>query len=111
MKTFLCIFIFLLLFPIRTLPAEVLQVTSASVLQVGDHNRNYKIRIACIKIDQENEKDSIEWLRSEIPRHTKINFFPKGSEDGILLARVTSLKTGNDLASKLVELGYAKSIC
>ena len=54
---------------------------------------------------------TITWLKSELPRHTKVNFFPKGSEDGTLLARVTSLNSGKDLASQMIELGYANSTC
>ena len=52
MKLFLFIFLVLLLFPFSVCSAEVLQVTSSSVLQIGDNNRNYKIRIACINIDE-----------------------------------------------------------
>ncbi len=111
MKIFLYILIFFLFFPLRALSAEVLQVTSSSVLQIGDHNRNYKVKIACINVDESNRKDAIDWLKSELPRHTKVNFFPKGSEDGMLLARITSLKSGKDLASGMLELGYARSIC
>ena len=111
MKFILCTLLIFFLFPFRASPAEVLQVSSSSVIQIGDNNRNYKIRIACINVEESNGKDAINWLKDELPRHAKVNFFPKGSEDGTLLARVTNLKSGNDLASKLVELGYANSTC
>ena len=101
----------MIIFPAGVLSAEVLQVTSSSVLQIGDHNRNYKVRIACINVDDSKGQEAIAWLKSELPRHTKVNFFPKGSEDGMLLARVIALKSGKDLASGMVELGYANSIC
>ncbi len=111
MKLLLCTLLIFVLFPIRAFSEEVLQVSSSSVIQIGDNNRNYKIRIACINVEESNGKDAINWLKSELPRNTKVNFFPKGSEDGILLARVTSLNSGKDLASQMVELGYANSIC
>ncbi len=111
MKFILCTLLILFFFPFRALPAEVLQVSSPSVIQIGDNNRNYKIRIACINVEESNGKDAITWLKNELPRHAKVNFFPKGSEDGTLLARVTSLNSGKDLASQMIELGYAKSTC
>ena len=111
MKFLLCTLLILFFFPLRALPAEVLQISSSSVIQIGDNNRNYKIRIACINVKESNGKDAIAWLKSELPRHTKVNFFPKGSENGILIARVTSLNSGKDLASQMIELGYANSIC
>ena len=111
MKFLLFIFLLFLCFPAKVFSAEVLQVTSSSVLQVGDHNRNYKVKIACINVDDSKGQDAIAWLKSEVPRHTKVNFFPKGSEDGVLLARVITLKSGKDLASGMVELGYANSTC
>ena len=101
----------LVFFPFRALPAEVLQVSSPSVIQIGDNNRNYKIRIACINIEDSNRKDAINWLKNELPRHAKVNFFPKGSEDGTLLARVTNLDSGKDLASQMIELGHANPTC
>ena len=111
MKFILFTLLILFVLPFRALPAEVLQVSSSSVIQIGDNNRNYKIRIACINVEESNRKDAINWLKNELPRHSKINFFPKGSEDGTLLARVTSLNSGKDLASQMIELGYAKSTC
>ena len=86
MKFLLCALLIFFVFPFRALPAEVLQVSSSSVIQIGDNNRNYKIRIACINVEESNGKDAITWLKNELPRHAKINFFPKGSEDGTLLA-------------------------
>ena len=111
MKFLLCALLIFFVFPFRVLPAEVLQVSSPSVIQIGDNNRNYKIRIACINVEESNGKDAITWLKNELPRHAKVNFFPQGSEDGTLLARVTSLNSGKDLASQMIELGYANSKC
>ncbi len=111
MKLILCTLLIFFIFPFRALSAEVLQVTSSLILQIGDNNRNYKVKIACISVDESKGEDAIDWLKNELPRHTKVNFFPKGSEDGILLARVTSLNSGNDIASQMVKLGHANSIC
>ena len=111
MKFLLCTFLIFFFFPFRALPAEVLQVSSPTVIQIGDNNRNYKIRIACINVEESKGKDAIDWLKNELPRHVKVNLFPKGSEDGTLLARVTNLYSGKDIASQMIELGYANRTC
>ncbi len=111
MKLLLCTLLIFVLFPIRAFSAEVLQVSSSSVIQIGDNNRNYKIRIACINVAESNRGNAINWLKNELPRNAKVNFFPKGSEDGTLLARVTNLNSGKDLASQMIQLGYANSTC
>lgn len=36
--------------PLLTQAAEVLQVREATLLQVGDRNRNYSVRLACIEV-------------------------------------------------------------
>ena len=103
--------IILLIFPLKVFPAEVLQVNSSSVLQVGDNNRNYKIKIACIETLESKDQELIEWLKHQLPRHTKVNFFPQSSKDGILIARVISLKSNLDLATEIIQRGYAKATC
>ena len=35
--------------------AEVLQVRSSSLLQVGDHNRNYTVQLACLEVPAEQQ--------------------------------------------------------
>ena len=77
MKFLLCTLLIFFVFPFRALPAEVLQVPSPSVIQIGDNNRNYKIRIACINVEESNGKDAITWLKNELPTQAKDNFFPK----------------------------------
>ena len=64
--------------------AEILQVTSSSVLLIGDHNRTYTVKLACIEITPDLEAKSVKWLKKQLPRHTKVNLKPKGSVDGDL---------------------------
>ena len=59
--------------------AEILQVTSSSVLLIGDHNRTYTVKLACTEITPDLEEKSLKWLKKQLPRHTKVNLKPKGS--------------------------------
>ena len=91
--------------------AEILQVTSSSVLLVGDHNRTYTVKVACAEISPELEEKSVNWLRKELPRHTKVNLRPKGSIDGVLVARVIPFNSNIDITDKYINEGLATNQC
>ena len=63
--------------------AEILQVTSSSVLLIGDHNRTYTVKLACTEISPDLEEESVNWLKKQLPRHTKVILKPKGSVEGV----------------------------
>ena len=62
----------LLVQPMLTLAAEVLQVREATLLQVGDRNRNYSIRLACIEVSPDDQQLAIDWLRQALPRRRRV---------------------------------------
>ena len=107
-----CLLVFIFLgFCFEAFAAEVMQVSSSTVLLIGDNNRTYTVKISCIEVYPEKEELAFNWLRSELPRHTKINLRPKGSEQGVLLARVSPLGRGSDITKVLEEKGFAKNTC
>ena len=67
--------------------AEVLQVRSGTLLQVGDHNRTYTVELACVAIPEGGNLEATEWLRAALPRRTKVNLRPVGNDAGTLVAR------------------------
>ena len=91
--------------------AEVLQVRSSSLLQVGDHNRNYTVQLACLEVPAKDEQAAVEFLRKSLPRRQRVNLRPEGSIDGTLLARVTPLGAPQDLSAALAEAGLATLSC
>ena len=91
--------------------AEILQVTSSSVLLIGDHNRNYTVKLACTEISPELEEKSVAWLKKQLPRHTKVNLKPKGSVDGILFAKVIPFDSSIDINEKYINEGLATNKC
>ena len=102
---------FVTLVPCRVLSAEILQISSASVFQIGDQNRNYKVKLDCINIDPSQEEEAVNWLRSELPRHSKINLLPKGYKEGILLAKIIKLKSNKDISKSMANLGFGELAC
>ena len=91
--------------------AEVLQVSSSSVLLIGDSNRTYTVKIACIETSPELEVESVNWLRKELPRHTRVNLKPKGTVDGVLVANIIPINTNIDIREKYINEGLAKNKC
>ncbi|MFM2173768.1 MAG: hypothetical protein RLZZ54_1695 [Cyanobacteriota bacterium] len=94
--------------------AEVLQVRSGTVLQVGDHNRTYTVELACLTIPPDGDSAAVAWLRSELPRRTKVNLRPVGNDNGTLVARVQRLGAADhsadiDLGAGLVAAGLANA--
>ena len=104
--------IFLLMFmPIQARAAQILQVRSSSLLLIGDGNRTYTVQLACLDVDPDDELAAMEWLRSALPRHKRVNLRPQGSIDGVLLARVFPIGDAEDLSHGLVDSGLAHLSC
>lgn len=91
--------------------AEVLQVRSSSLLQVGDRNRTYTVVLACAAVDPVLEDEAVRWLRDQLPRRRRVNLRPVGSLDGQLLARVTPLGEPTDVSTGLVAASLAVDSC
>ena len=91
--------------------AEILQVTSSSVLLIGDHNRTYTVKLACTEISPDLEEKSFKWLKTQLPRHTKVNLKPKGSIDGMLVAKVIPFNSNDDITEKYIKEGFATNSC
>ena len=106
---FFCIF--LSFYPLNTLAAEVLQIRDSSTITIGDQNRNYIVKLACIKVEPLHEKDAIKWLNTNLPRRSKVNLQPQGYEDGVLIARVMAKGTDYDFGNELVSQGIAELDC
>ncbi|MGB5136321.1 MAG: hypothetical protein WBN89_14215 [Prochlorococcaceae cyanobacterium] len=103
-----------LLAPGTAAAAEVLQVRSAALLQVGDSNRSYGVALACVAVEPEHAEAATHWLRERAPRGTRVNLRPVGQRDGVLLARVRTLadrsRPALDLGEALVALGLAQPL-
>ena len=87
--------------------AEVLQVRSATLLQIGDGNRSFPVELACVAVSAEQQQPGLTWLRQQLPRRSRVNLRPLDSRDGVMLARVRRLDADTDLASGLIASGHA----
>ncbi len=108
---FLILLISFFYFYSEVVAAEILQVSSSSVLLIGDHNRTYTVKLACAEVSTDLEDKSVDWLRKQLPRHTKVNLKPQGSVDGVLIARVIPFKSNIDISDKYISEGLAENKC
>jgi hypothetical protein len=90
--------------------AEVLQVRSPSLLQVGDGNRSYTVELACMAPIESQADQALAWLRQQLPRRSRVNLRPIGNRDGILLARVQKLGAPQDVSGGLIAAGLAEPL-
>ncbi|MFZ0406842.1 MAG: hypothetical protein WAM11_01850 [Cyanobium sp.] len=97
----------LLSWPATAVAAELLQVRTATLLQIGDGNRNYAVELACIGVEPDDQAAAMAWLRQELPRRTRVNLRPLGEQGGLLLARVSRLNGERDMGSGLIAAGLA----
>ena len=98
-------------FSLELYAAEILQVSSSSVLLIGDNNRTYTVKLACTEISSDLEEKSFNWLKKQLPRHTKVNLRPKGSVDGVLIAKVIPFNSNIDITEKYINEGLATNNC
>ena len=105
------ILLFYFSFISQAFAAEILQVSSSSVLLIGDNNRTYTVKIACTEISPNSEEKSMSWLKKKLPRHTKVNLKPKGFLDGILVAKVIPINSNIDISEEYINEGLAKNKC
>ena len=108
---FLLLISFLFFSPLNTFAADVLQVRSSSTLQIGDRNRTYTVKLACLEIDPSGEDSAIDFLKSELKRKTRVNLNPQGTSEGMLIARVNILKSKIDIGQYLAEKGFGEIKC
>ncbi len=111
MKILVIIFFVILLLPFSARPAEILQINSANTLTIGDNNRTYKVQIACLEVDSSKEGDTVNWLRKNLPRKTKVNIKPRGFKDGTLIASLVEIKSNQDIAESLEEKDLGRFNC
>ncbi|WP_320664151.1 nuclease [Prochlorococcus sp. MIT 1223] len=108
---FLILISSLILVPLNLIAAEVLNISNSTTLLIGDHNRNYTVQIACLAVDPSQEKTVIGFLEASLPRHSKINLKPKGSDDGVLISNIIKIGPDLDIAEEIVSRGLASSTC
>ncbi len=97
--------------PVIVNSAEILQIKSSNTILVGDQNRNLTIRLFCVDVNENDEVEATNLLKSEFPRGSKVKIKPLGFNENVLLAKVFNIKSDNEMTELLVAKNLTNEIC
>ena len=97
--------------PVTVNSAEILQIKSSNTILVGDQNRNLTIGLFCLDVNENNELEATNLLKSEFPRGSKVKIKPFGFKENVLLAKVFNIKGTKEMTELLVAKNLSSDIC
>ena len=97
--------------PIIVNSAEILQIKSSNTILVGDQNRNLTIGVFCVDVNEKDELEATNLLKSEFPRGSKVKIKPFGFKENVLLAKVFNIKATKEMTELLVDKKLTAEIC
>jgi hypothetical protein len=78
---------------------------------VGDQNRNLIIGLFCVDVNENDEIEATNLLKSEFPRGSKVKIKPFGFKENVLLAKVYNIKGTKEMTELLVSKDLTSEIC
>ena len=97
--------------PLTVNSAEILQIKSSDTILVGDQNRNLTIGLFCVDVNENDELEATNLLKSEFPRGSKVKIKPLGFKENVLLAKVFNIKGTKEMTELLVDKKLSSEIC
>ena len=91
--------------------AEILQIKNSNTILVGDQNRNLTIGLFCVDVNEYDEIEATNLLKSEFPRGSKVKIKPFGYKENVLLAKVFNIKGTKEMTELLVAKNLSSEIC
>ena len=78
---------------------------------MGDQNRNLTIELFCVDVNENDEIEATNLLKSEFPRGSKVKIKPFGLKENVLLAKVFNIKGTREMTELLVTKGLTRKNC
>jgi len=78
---------------------------------VGDQNRNLTIRLFCVDVNENDEIEATNLLKSEFPRGSKVKIKPFGFKENVLLAKVFNIKGTKEMTDILYSEDLIEKKC
>ena len=107
----LIIICLIILNPVIVNSAEILQVKSSNTILVGDQNRNLTIELFCVDVNENDEIEATNLLKSEFPRGSTVKIKPFGFKENVLFAKVFNIKGTKEMTELLVAKELTGEIC
>ena len=101
----------IILNPVIVNSAEILQIKSSNTILVGDQNRNLTIGLFCVDVNENDELEATNLLKSEFPRGSKVKIKPFGFNENLLLAKVFNIKCNKEMTELLVAKDLTRENC
>jgi len=111
LKKLLIIICLIVLHPVIVNSAEILQIKSSNTILVGDQNRNLTIGLFCVDVNESDELEATNLLKSEFPRGSKVKIRPFDYNENVLLAKVFNVKGTKEMTELLVAKNLTKANC
>ncbi len=105
------IFIFLVIFPINTYSAELLQINDVNTILVGDQNRSLYLSLYCIDVNENDKAKATEILKRSFPRGTKVKIKPYGTNGNSLVAKVFRVDDKTEMTELLNTFKSSEKNC
>ena len=97
--------------PLLVNSAEILQIKSSNTILVGDQNRNLTIKLFCVDVNENDELEATNVLKSQFPRGSKVKIKPFGFKEDVLLAKVFNIKGNKEMTELLVAKDLIREDC
>ena len=111
LSKFLIIVCLIVFNPVIVNSAEILQIKNSNTILVGDQNRNLTVGLYCVDVNENNELEATNLLKSEFPRGSKVKIKPFGFKENLLLAKVFNIKGTKEMTELLVAKDLTGENC
>ena len=101
----------IILHPVIANSAEILQIKDSNTILVGDQNRNLTVGLFCVDVNENDELEATNLLKSEFPRGSKVKIKPFGFKENVLLAKVFNIKGTKEMTELLIAKDLTSEIC
>ena len=105
------ILIILLICPINTSAAELLQINDVNTILVGDQNRSIYLSLYCVDIKENQKKEATDILKRNFPRGTKVKIKLFGFDDNRLLAKIFRVDDETEMTELLNTFNSSEKNC
>ena len=105
------ILIFLIICPINTYSAELLQINDVNTILIGDQNRYLYLSLYCMEINESENEKATNILKRNFPRGTKVKIKPYGSNGNRLMAKIFRVNDDVEMTELLNTFNSSEKNC
>ena len=111
LSKFLIILCLIVFNPVIVNSAEILQIKNSNTILVGEQNRHLTIGLFCVDVNENDEIEANNLLKSEFPRGSKVKIKPFGFKGNVLIAKVFNIKGTKEMTELLIANKLNSEIC